>query len=99
LARWTLKRLVNSAGIFAPWLTVSQRLSRLTLGMERALDDLPDEEDGARWLERAVALLSAPSDANLPRVVAEVPARAGAIILLGPSLGDASGTQPQTVPN
>jgi len=72
--------------------------SRLTLGIERALEELPAEEDGTRWLDRAVALLSIPSDANSPREPTEVPARARAIILLGPNLGDAAGAHPQSVP-
>ncbi|HEX7980170.1 MAG TPA: hypothetical protein VF461_16290, partial [Gemmatimonadaceae bacterium] len=60
---------------------------RLTLGVERALDDLPDDEDAARWLEGAARLLSAPGDNNSPRADAERPARARAIILLGAEPG------------
>jgi hypothetical protein len=39
---------------------------RLTLGMERALDDLPDDRDGARWLARAAALLPSTTDQGSP---------------------------------
>jgi hypothetical protein len=57
---------------------------RLTLGVERTLDALSDEQDGSRWLEQAAALLAAPSDPGSP---AEDLARAAcvrAIILFGP---------------
>jgi hypothetical protein len=56
---------------------------RLTLGMERALDDLPDDQDGARWLARAAALLPAPSDPATPHEHAARAARVRAIILFG----------------
>jgi superfamily II DNA or RNA helicase len=58
---------------------------RLTLGMERALDGLPDDRDGVRWLARAAALLPAPSDPGSLRQDAAHAARARAIILFGPA--------------
>ena len=57
---------------------------RLTLGVERALDELPDARDGSPWLARAAALLSAPSDSSAPAQDAARATRARAIILFGP---------------
>jgi len=68
---------------------------RLTLGLERALHDLPDDADGARWLERAAALISATA-IDSTREEAERPARARAIILLGPTHVDSSEARPQS---
>jgi hypothetical protein len=56
---------------------------RLTLGMERAHDYLPYDQDGARWLARAAALLPAPSDPATPHEHAARAARVRAIILFG----------------
>ncbi|MBW8768938.1 MAG: DEAD/DEAH box helicase, partial [Gemmatimonadetes bacterium] len=55
---------------------------RFTLGVERALDELPDDQDGARWLAGAAALL--PTRPSLQDGVRA--ARARAIIVLGPDL-------------
>jgi len=55
---------------------------RLTLGVERALDDLPDDRDGARWLARAAALLPPASHPGSP--LQDRAARVRAIILFGP---------------
>jgi hypothetical protein len=57
---------------------------RLTLGMERALDDLPDDQEGARWLTRAATLLCAPDDVRTPRDHAARRAHGRAIILFAP---------------
>ena len=69
---------------------------RLTLGLERALHDLPDDADAARWLDRAAALISATA-IDSTREEAERPARARAIILLGPSRVDPSEARPRSV--
>jgi superfamily II DNA or RNA helicase len=58
---------------------------RLTLGVERALDELPDTRDGSHWLARTAALLSAPSDPSAPAEDSARAARARAIILFGPN--------------
>ena len=57
---------------------------RLTLGVERALDELPDDQDGSRWLASAVAVLSAPGDPGSPPEHSAHATRARAIILFGP---------------
>jgi hypothetical protein len=57
---------------------------RLTLGVERALDELPDVEDGSHWLACAVAVLSARGRADSPAVHATRAPRPRAIILFGP---------------
>jgi superfamily II DNA or RNA helicase len=54
---------------------------RLTLGLERALDDVADDQDGSRWLASAAALLSAPGDSRAPREDVARAARVRAIIL------------------
>ena len=60
---------------------------RLPLGVERALTELPNDQDCARWLERAATLLSASADLTSPPADAARAARIRAIILLGPDLG------------
>ena len=57
---------------------------RLTLGMERAVDDLPDDQDGARWLARAAALFAVCRDRDASREGDIHAPRVRAIILLGP---------------
>jgi len=57
---------------------------RLTLGVERSLDDLPDDQDGSRWLARASELLSPSGDSLSPPEDAPHAARLRALILLGP---------------
>ena len=57
---------------------------RLTLGLERALAHLPDDQDDSRWLARAAALLSAQADARSPHDRVGRAARVRAIILFAP---------------
>jgi hypothetical protein len=57
---------------------------RLTLGVERALAELPEDPDGTRWMERAGALLSTPADPGSPPAATAGTPRPRAIILLGP---------------
>jgi superfamily II DNA or RNA helicase len=57
---------------------------RLTLGVERALAELPDDQDGLRWLEHAAAVLSASDGSGSGTDDAARPPRARAMILLGP---------------
>jgi hypothetical protein len=57
---------------------------RLTLGVERALDALPDDQDGSRWLACAVAVLSAPGSPGSPTEHSASATRVRAIILFRP---------------
>jgi hypothetical protein len=57
---------------------------RLTLGVERALDALPYDQEGARWLASAVAVLWAPGDPGSRSEHSARSTRVRAIILFGP---------------
>ena len=58
--------------------------SRLPLGVERALADLSDDQDGERWLERVTAILQTTIGADSHRQLATHAPRPRAIIVLGP---------------
>jgi superfamily II DNA or RNA helicase len=70
-------------------LAASIRLAldgRLTLGVERALDELPDDQDGARWLARATALLPPADELRAHLTESARAPRARALILIGPDV-------------